>query len=54
MEYERQQADARMKMGKADPMEHVPHSTARDKAGERMNVSGRTVDHAITLRPLLP
>lgn len=45
-----EEAKARMLSGKAqpDPMENLPQGqgAARDRAGEALNVSGRSVDHA--------
>ena len=49
LEYEREQADRRMKAGGHPPETFPEGSTgeARDKAGERMHASGRTVDDAV-------
>ena len=64
LEYEREQARARQALGSTAPgktlVETFPQADdagkARDKAGERMHVSGRTVDDAAPANrvPVLP
>ena len=56
LEYEQEQAKARqlatLKQGDAPVQAHLPEreskGQARDKAGERMGVGGRNVDHAVS------